>query len=54
MVGQTAIRTVQRENLQRLDDDIAILKKYLKTEDVPKALARILGTTGLSGQLNRL
>ena len=31
------ISTVQRENLQRLDDDIEILAKYLKTEGVPKA-----------------
>jgi hypothetical protein len=36
------IRTVQRENLQRLDDDIAILTKYLKTEDVPKAVISTL------------
>jgi hypothetical protein len=31
------IRTVQSENLQRLDDDIEILTKYLKSEDAPKA-----------------
>jgi hypothetical protein len=31
------ISTVQQENLQRLDDDIAILTKYLKSEDAPKA-----------------
>jgi hypothetical protein len=31
------IASVQRENLQRLDDDIEILKKYLKTEAAPKA-----------------
>ena len=31
------ISAVQRENLQRLDDDIEILTKYLKTEGVPKA-----------------
>jgi hypothetical protein len=29
------IATIQRENLQRLDDDIAILVKYLKTEGAP-------------------
>jgi hypothetical protein len=32
------IRTVERENLQRLEDNIAILTKYLKTQDVPKAV----------------
>jgi hypothetical protein len=31
------ISTVQQENLQRLDDDIAILTKYLKAQDAPKA-----------------
>jgi hypothetical protein len=31
------IRTVERDNLQRLKDDVAILTKYLKTQDVPKA-----------------
>jgi hypothetical protein len=31
------IGDVQRENLQRLDDDIAILIKYLKKEGVPQA-----------------
>jgi hypothetical protein len=30
------IGTIQRENLQRLDDDIAILTKYLKTEGASK------------------
>src|SRR4030088_1403589 len=34
--------TVQRENLQRLDDDIEILTKYLKAEDAPKAAISIL------------
>jgi hypothetical protein len=28
------VRTVQDENLKRLDDDIAILTKYLKTEGI--------------------
>jgi len=28
---------VKRENLQRFDDDIEILKAYLKTQKVPKA-----------------
>jgi hypothetical protein len=32
------IANVQHENLQRLDDDIAILTKYLKTEGAPKAV----------------
>jgi hypothetical protein len=32
------IRTVQQENLQRLDDDIAILTKYVKTQDAPKGV----------------
>ena len=31
------IRTVQEENLQRLDDDLDILKAYLKTQHTPKA-----------------
>ncbi|HTF70031.1 MAG TPA: hypothetical protein VK638_45870 [Edaphobacter sp.] len=31
------IASVQHENLQRLDDDIDILTKYLKTEGAPKA-----------------
>jgi hypothetical protein len=31
------IRTVQEENLKRLDDDLDILKAYLKTQHVPKA-----------------
>ena len=31
------IQTVERENLQRLAEDIAILTKYLKTRNVPKA-----------------
>lgn len=30
------IHTVERENLQRLAEDIAILTKYLKTQNVPK------------------
>jgi len=31
------IASVQHENLQRLDDDIDILTKYLKTQGAPKA-----------------
>ena len=38
------IATVQRENLQRLDDDIAILTKYLKTRGAPKAAIDALQT----------
>jgi hypothetical protein len=40
------IGTVQRENLQRLEDDIAILNKYLKTKDAPKAAIDLLNTLG--------
>jgi hypothetical protein len=36
------IANVQRENLQRLDDDLDILTKYLKTEGAPKAAISIL------------
>jgi hypothetical protein len=36
------IRTVQEENLQRVDDDLDILKSYLKTEDAPKAAVEAL------------
>jgi hypothetical protein len=32
------IRTVQEENLQRLDGDVRILTKYLKTQDAPKGV----------------
>jgi hypothetical protein len=35
--------TIQRENLKRLDDDIAILTKYLKTQGAPKAVIDTLG-----------
>lgn len=38
------IATIQRENLQRLDDDIAILTNYLKTERAPKAAIDALET----------
>jgi hypothetical protein len=31
------IATIQKENLQRLDEDIDILKAYLKTQHAPKA-----------------
>jgi hypothetical protein len=31
------IATIQRENMKRLDDDVAIMTKYLKTEGVPTA-----------------
>ena len=36
------IRTVQEENLQRLDDDLDILKAYLKTQHTPKAAIEAL------------
>jgi hypothetical protein len=36
------IATVQRENLQRLDDDVAILIKYLKTQGASKAAIDVL------------
>src|SRR5437763_2367039 len=32
------IRSVERENLQQLEADIAILTKYLKTQNVPRAV----------------
>ena len=35
---------VQKENLKRLDDDIAILTKYLKTEGAPKSVLEMLET----------
>jgi len=38
------IATIQRENLQRLDDDIAIFTIYLKTEGAPKAALNALET----------
>jgi hypothetical protein len=36
------IATVQKENLKRLDDDIDILKAYLKTQRAPKAAMEAL------------
>jgi hypothetical protein len=36
------IRTVQEENLKRLDDDIDILKSYLKTQHAPKSAIETL------------
>jgi hypothetical protein len=36
------IATVQDENLKRLDDDIDILKNYLKTQHAPKAAIEAL------------
>lgn len=38
------ITNVQRESTQRLDDDIALLTKYLKTKDVPKSVISLLET----------
>jgi hypothetical protein len=40
------IATVQRENLQRLDDDIAILTKYRKTEGASKEVMKVLEALG--------
>src|SRR5258705_5296973 len=40
------IATVKEENLKRLDDDIDILKAYLKTQHAPKAALEAL--TGLT------
>ena len=36
------IATVKEENLKRLDDDVDILKSYLKTERAPKAAIEAL------------
>ena len=36
------IGAVQEENLKRLDDDIDILKAYLKTQHVPQAAIEVL------------
>jgi hypothetical protein len=36
------IATVQEENLKRLDDDVFILKTYLKTQRSPKAAIEAL------------
>jgi hypothetical protein len=36
------IATVQQENLKRFDDDIDILKSYLKTQHAPKAAIEVL------------
>jgi len=36
------IGSVQAENLKRLDDDIDILKSYLKTQHAPKAAIETL------------
>jgi len=36
------IATVKEENLKRLDDDLDILKAYLKTQHAPKAAIEAL------------
>src|ERR1700746_2210236 len=36
------ITTVQKENLRRLDDDLDILKAYLKSQHAPKAAVEAL------------
>jgi hypothetical protein len=38
------IATIQRESLERLDDDIAILTKYLKTEGASREVMKALET----------
>lgn len=38
------IESIQSESLQRLDDDIAVLTKYLKTEGASKDVMKILET----------
>jgi hypothetical protein len=45
------VSSVQRENLERLDDDIAILTKYLKTEGAPKAAISML--EGISNEQHK-
>jgi hypothetical protein len=40
------IANIQRENLQRLDDDIAILTKYLKTEGASEHVIKVLDQLG--------
>jgi hypothetical protein len=41
------IAAVRRENLQRLDDDIAILTKYLETKGAPKKATDALSMLGM-------
>ena len=36
------IATVKEENLKRLDDDIDVLKAYLKTQHAPEAVIEAL------------
>jgi hypothetical protein len=36
------IAAVKEENLKRLDDDVDILKAYLKTQHAPKAAIEVL------------
>ncbi|WP_433967996.1 hypothetical protein [Tunturiibacter gelidiferens] len=38
------VSTIQRESLERLDDDIAVLTKYLKTESASKEVMKALET----------
>ena len=40
------VRIIQRDNVQRLDDDIAILTKYLKAEGAPKVAIDLLNELG--------
>jgi hypothetical protein len=36
------IDTVRRESLKRIDDDVDVLKRYLKTRHAPKAMIEAL------------
>jgi hypothetical protein len=38
------IEILQRDHLQRLDDDIAVLTKLLKTEKAPKGVLEVVKT----------
>jgi hypothetical protein len=40
------IRTVERDNLQRLQDDVTILTKYLKTQGASKAVLDVIEGLG--------
>jgi hypothetical protein len=44
------IHTVEHENLQRLAEDIVILTKYLKTQNVPKGVVDAVGALGRKQQ----
>jgi hypothetical protein len=46
------IDIVRRESLKRIDDDIDILKSYLRTEDAPKAAIEALETLTVDQHVN--